>query len=83
MRCWRRSKGATCVKALKCGEEAKMATKADFMKALDELPDDATIDDAVERLVFMLAVEHGLAQAEAGNLIPHEEIVELVKTWLE
>ena len=60
-----------------------MATKADFMKALDELPENATIDDAVERLVFMLAVEHGLAQAEAGDLIPHEEIVQLVKTWLK
>ena len=59
------------------------ATKADFMKALDELPENATIDDAVERLVFMLAVEHGLAQAEAGDLIPHEEIVQLVKTWLK
>jgi predicted transcriptional regulator len=55
-----------------------MATKNEFMKALDELPENATIDDAVERLVFMLAVEHGLAQADAGELIPHEEIVELV-----
>jgi predicted transcriptional regulator len=60
-----------------------MATKNEFMKALDELPENATIDDAVERLVFMLAVEHGLAQAEAGDLIPHEEVVQLVKTWLK
>jgi len=60
-----------------------MATKNEFMKALDELPENATIDDAVERLVFMLAVEHGLAQAEVGDLIPHEEVVQLVKTWLK
>ena len=60
-----------------------MATKAEFMKALEELPEDATIDDAVERLTFMLAVEHGLAQADAGELIDHEEIVQLVKTWLK
>ena len=60
-----------------------MATKADFMKALDELPENATIDDAVEGLVFMLAVEHGLAQAEAGELIPHEEVVQRVKSWLK
>lgn len=58
-----------------------MGTKADLMKALDELPENATIDDAVERLVFMLAVEHGLAQAEAGDLIEHEEIVQFVKMW--
>jgi len=60
-----------------------MATKAEFMKALNDLPENATIDDAVERLVFMLAVEHGLAQADAGDLIAHEEIVQLVKTWLK
>jgi len=53
------------------------------MKALEDLPEDATIDDAVELLVFMIAVEHGLAQAEAGELIPHGEIVRLVKTWLK
>jgi len=60
-----------------------MATKAEFMKALNDLPENATIDDAVERLVFMLAVEHGLAQTDAGDLIAHEEIVQLVKTWLK
>jgi len=60
-----------------------MASKAEFMKALEDLPDDATIDDAVEQLVFMLAVEHGLAQADGGDLIPHEDIVQLVKSWLK
>ena len=60
-----------------------MATKAEIVKAIESLPEDATIDDAVERLAFMIAVEHGLAQADAGDLIPHDEIVTLVKTWLK
>ena len=60
-----------------------MVTKPEFMKALEELPEDATIDDAMERLLFMIAVEHGLAQADAGQLIPHEELVERVKQWLK
>ena len=60
-----------------------MVTKPEFMKALNGLPDDATIDDAIEHLLFMLAVEHGLAQADAGHLIPHEEIVERFKQWLK
>jgi len=57
-----------------------MATKAEFMKALEELPENATIDDAVERLAFMLDLENGLAQADAGELSAHDEIVQLVKT---
>ena len=43
--------------------------------AVDTLPADATIEDAIERLVFLAKVERGLAQAEAGQLIPHNEMV--------
>jgi predicted transcriptional regulator len=49
--------------------------KQRILAAVDDLPADATIEDAIERLVFVAQVERGLAQAEAGQLIPHEEIV--------
>ena len=38
------------------------------------LPDDATFEDAMERLYFLAKVEHGLSQANAGELIPHDEV---------
>ena len=38
------------------------------------LPPDATVDDAIERLVFMARVEEGLAQLDAGEGVPHEEV---------
>ncbi|MGE0556351.1 MAG: hypothetical protein AB7R55_23225 [Gemmatimonadales bacterium] len=44
------------------------------LNALDTLPADATIEDAIERLAFIAKIERGLAQAEAGRLIPHDEI---------
>lgn len=46
-----------------------------ILAAVDRLPADATIEDAIERLVFLAKVERGLAQAEAGQVVPHEEIV--------
>ena len=49
--------------------------KQRILDAVDDLPADATIEDAIERLVFVAKVERGLAQAEAGQLIPHAEIV--------
>jgi glycosyltransferase involved in cell wall biosynthesis len=55
----------------------------DIMKSLDRLAEDATIDDFIEQLCFMVAVEHGLAQADAGEMVSHEEVVELVKQWLK
>jgi predicted transcriptional regulator len=45
-----------------------------IIEALRTLPPDATVDDAIERLVFMAKVEEGLAQLDAGQGIPHEEV---------
>lgn len=49
--------------------------KQRVLDAVETLPADATIEDAIERLVFLAKVERGLAQAEAGQLIPHDEMV--------
>jgi len=47
--------------------------KNEIVRAIQELPDDATIEDAIERLYFLAKVERGLDQSEAET-IPHEEI---------
>ena len=49
-------------------------TKDRILEALRSLPADATVDDAIERLVFMAKVEEGLAQLDAGQSISHEEV---------
>jgi predicted transcriptional regulator len=49
-------------------------TKDKILEALQALPADATVEDAIESLVFMAKVEEGLAQLDAGQGIPHEEV---------
>lgn len=44
------------------------------IEALQTLPDDATIDDAIERLCVIAKIEEGLRQADAGQLTDHEEV---------
>jgi predicted transcriptional regulator len=44
------------------------------IQALQTLPDDATIDDAIERLCLIAKIEAGLRQSEAGQLTDHEEV---------
>lgn len=44
------------------------------IEALQSLPDDATIEDAIERLCFIAKIEEGLRQSEAGRVVPHEEV---------
>jgi predicted transcriptional regulator len=46
-----------------------------ILDAVQRLPEDATIEDAMERLYFLQQIERGLADVEAGQVIPHEEVV--------
>ncbi len=41
--------------------------------AVRDLPEDATVEDAMERLYFLAKVEEGLKQAEAGQTVSHED----------
>ena len=41
---------------------------------VEKLPPDATVEDAMERLYLMAKIERGLAQADAGQTISHDEV---------
>ena len=47
--------------------------KSEMVRVIQELPDDATFEDAIERLSFLSKIERGLEQSE-GETIPHEEL---------
>jgi predicted transcriptional regulator len=48
--------------------------KQDIVRVVQDLPEDATVEDAMERLYFLAKIERGLEQSEAGNTISHAEI---------
>ncbi|HKB66515.1 MAG TPA: hypothetical protein VKC61_11735 [Pyrinomonadaceae bacterium] len=48
--------------------------KSEIVRAVQDLPDDATVEDAIERLYFLAKVERGLKQSETGETISHDEI---------
>jgi predicted transcriptional regulator len=48
--------------------------KQQALNAVQSLPDSATFEDVLERLLFISKVERGLAEADAGQLIPHEQV---------
>ena len=58
-------------------------TKREIMTSLEALPEDATVEDFIEHLNFLAAVEEGLADLEAGRTISHEDMVERVEQWLK
>jgi hypothetical protein len=59
------------------------ATKQRVRDLLERLPDDCSLDDVVYHLYVMQKVEAGLADAEAGRLIPHDAVAaELRRKWM-
>jgi predicted transcriptional regulator len=42
--------------------------------ALQALPEQVTIDDAIERLCFIAKIEEGLRQSDARQLVSHGEV---------
>lgn len=50
-------------------------TKAKILRAVEDLPEDATIEDAIERLVFLHKVEVGLEQVQEGKTMPLDEAI--------
>lgn len=57
-----------------------MSTKEKLLELAEQLPADATIDEAMERLYFLTKVERGLSQLAEGQTVPHDEVKRRFKT---
>ena len=53
---------------------ASISIKQKVLDVVQQLPADATVEDAIERLYFLAKVERGVAQADAGETVPHEAV---------
>ena len=50
------------------------STKERVHALADQLPPNATLEDAIERLVFLTKIECGLAESAAGELNDHDDV---------
>ena len=55
--------------------------KETILAALSELPAQVTLDEVVERLIFIEKVEEGLAQLDQGEFKTQAAVEELAKSW--
>jgi len=59
-----------------------VTTKQKVLQAVQGLPDDATFEDAMQRLLFLAKIDRGLQQSDAGQTIPHAQVKEKMAKWL-
>ena len=50
-------------------------------RAIEEMPDDVSFEDVIERIFILQKVERGRQQIAAGEGIPHEEARRQMKRW--
>lgn len=60
-----------------------MDTKQQMLKAIEELPEDAKVEDALERLYLLYKIDRGVKQADAGELMSQEEARQRMAKWLK
>jgi predicted transcriptional regulator len=60
----------------------ELGGKRGILAALEqELADDASVEEAIDYLLYLQGIEEGLADEQAGRMVSHEEIVEMIKSW--
>ena len=60
-----------------------MSSKQEILDALADLPDNAGVQDALDRLYLLYKVEQGVQQADASQLISQEEARQRMAKWLK
>lgn len=58
-----------------------MELKQRMLKTIEELPDDASVEDAIERLYLIYKIQKGISQSERGELVSQEEARQRMARW--
>ena len=56
--------------------------KQSAIEVIENLLDDSSYEDIMERLYFLQKVEAGLKDIEDGRVVPHEEVKKRLARWL-
>jgi predicted transcriptional regulator len=52
-----------------------MTTKEKVLSVINSLDEDAGLDEVIDRLYLLRKIELGIAQADAGDVIEHDEFI--------
>ncbi len=58
------------------------AVKVIVEEILEQLPEEATLEEVQYRLYVRQKIEQGLADVEAGRVISHDEVKRRAQKWL-
>ena len=56
--------------------------KQNILEAVKNLPEETSIEEAMERLFLLAKIEKGCKQADSGETYSHSEVKKRMKQWL-
>jgi predicted transcriptional regulator len=59
-----------------------MSEKSLVLETVGKLPEDATFEEIAEAIAIAAAIRRGEAAADAGKVVPHEEVKKRLTSWL-
>ena len=59
-----------------------MSVKGEVIKLIQELPENATIEDILYKLYVRARVEEGIKELDEGKGVTHEDAMERIAKWL-
>ncbi len=57
--------------------------KAKMERLIHNLPEEASIEEAMEKLYLLYKIEKGIQQADSDKTVSHEEAKKRLDKWLE
>ena len=60
-----------------------MITKTQLINTLDNLPENFTIDQLIDHIIFVEKVQKGIADSVNGNVKTKEEAKQKLSKWLK
>ena len=58
-------------------------SKKNFLKSMDTLPEEISVDQLIDRILLLQKIEQGLKDGEEGNIISDDDMTKEMKKWLK
>ena len=65
------------------GYNATMTTKELIRKLLDQMPDDATIEDIQYQIFVLQKIQAGEEDLEAGRILTNDQVMQDLARWVK
>jgi predicted transcriptional regulator len=64
-------------------EDLMALVKEEVIRMIQNMPQDASIEDIMAELYFRYQVDEGLKQLDEGKGIPHEDVEKRIERWIK